>query len=121
MKVGPVNLAGKPLDLGPGRYHTSHFTLPKPQYIVPTNSFDRISNALLGSSPQNLKALDDEASVRLPDMKRPNRGSGIGFFNQGVLTGGMVLLAAVVSSAGGVAYCFYKFAWPLAWTRLNLF
>ena len=121
MKVGPVHPAQKSLDLGPSRYHTFHFTLPKPQYTVPTSTFDRISNVLLESSPQDLKALDDAASARLPDMKRPNRGGGIGFFNQGVVTGGVLLATAVISSAGGVAYCIYKFSWPVAWLRGNIF
>ena len=54
-------------------------------------------------------------------MKRPNKEGGIGFFNQGIVTGGVVLVATVASCAGGLVYCLVNYSWALPWTRLGLF
>ena len=98
---------------------------------------------------QQLKILDHEASAPLPEVKRlekvsqppkwkpapvegglrsdtsytapQQKASGIGFFEQGIMTRGVVLLATVVSCTGGVCYYIVAYAWPLAWPRLRFF
>ncbi|SPO01439.1 uncharacterized protein DNG_04112 [Cephalotrichum gorgonifer] len=117
---GPVSPIGKPTGASGARYRTSDFTLPRPQYITPTETSSRVSNVLLSASPRDLTALDREALAQLPSMKRPDNIGGIGFFNQGILTGGVLLLATVISCSGGVIYCASRW-WSLGGPRLGWF
>jgi len=94
------------------------FTVPKPQYITKPALISRIEALLTGAASQQLHKLDAEATMALPEMKRAERANGIGFFQQGVVTGGIVFLTAIVSATGGLCYCLVKYAWPVAWRTL---
>ncbi|CAI4214086.1 unnamed protein product [Parascedosporium putredinis] len=110
---GPVAPVGKPLDHAEGtRYPTSLFTVPKPRYITKPALISRIESILAGAVSPQLHKLEAEASAPLPDMKRPERQNGIGFFHQGIVTGGILVLSAIISTTGGLAYCGFKYLWP---------
>lgn len=111
--VGPVSPQGKPLDpesFTP--YDADLFTLPKPQYISPLKRPRDLNSILPASTARDLQQLDNEATERLPEPKRLKKGGDVGFFNQGVITGGVIFLATVVTCTGALCYYAVKFTRP---------
>lgn len=80
------------------------FTVPRPKYVVGSGISDRLSKALIDPSPQQLQALDSEVAVELPDMKRPKRVVSLGFFEQGIVTGLVMVLTTAVAGTGVAGY-----------------
>jgi hypothetical protein len=111
--VGPVSPQGKLLDpesFTP--YDADLFTLPKPQYISPLKRPRYLNSILPVSTARELQQLDDEATERLPEPKRLKKGGDVGFFSQGVITGGVIFLATVVTCTGALCYYAVKVARP---------
>lgn len=94
------------------RYDTTLFTLPKPQFVSRPAHARILDSILPASSPRELQRLDDEATARLPEPKRLKKGGDIGFFSQGIVTGGIVVLSTGVTCAGALCYYAVKFARP---------
>ncbi|KAJ9144529.1 aldehyde dehydrogenase family 3 member b1 [Pleurostoma richardsiae] len=101
----PVAPAEKPLDIGSSTpYDLSFFTLPKPQYVLPPRQSQLLDGILLEPTPLLLAQLDDEVRARLPEVKRLKNGRDIGFFDQGVITGGILVISTVVTCASLLVY-----------------
>ncbi|KAL1861355.1 hypothetical protein VTK73DRAFT_7130 [Phialemonium thermophilum] len=88
----------------PSLYNRSLFTLPKPQYTESSARSQTLHGALTGRSPSQVARLEAEAVARLPDVKRLKDKPDIGFFDQGIITGGVLVLSALVSCGGLLAY-----------------
>lgn len=108
-------MAPKDQPLNPAslsRYEDRHFTLPKAQFIDDSaNKHSRIiEEALFQTSAKALAALDAEATATLKETVRPKKGGDIGFFNQGIVTGGVVVLSTVLSGTGFLCYYLFRVA-----------
>lgn len=108
-------MAPKDQPLNPAtlaRYEDRHFTLPKAQFISgSTHPHSRIiEKALSTPSTDILTTLDAEATAKLKDMVRPKKGGDIGFFNQGIVTGGVLVLSTVLSGTGFLCYYLFRAA-----------
>ncbi|KAH6692567.1 Aldehyde/histidinol dehydrogenase [Plectosphaerella plurivora] len=110
---GPVAPKDQPLNPASlGRYEDRHFTLPKAQFIDDlANKHSRIiEEALFQTSAKALAALDAEATATLKETVRPKKGGDIGFFNQGIVTGGVIVLSTVLSGTGFLCYYLFRVA-----------
>ncbi|KAK4916124.1 hypothetical protein LTR66_017039 [Elasticomyces elasticus] len=97
MLIGPALPRNTPLTQT--RYTKSQFEVPRPQLIAPvSNSVDTI---LGGTSKAD--QLWRDAIAPLPSTKqRP--GFKIGFFEQGIITGGLITLGSLVATVSTVGY-----------------
>jgi hypothetical protein len=86
-------------------YNEDLFSRPKGQFVAPSTQDTMLARILQQTSPQQLRALAQEALAKLPVVKRRNQGiTHIGFFNQGVFTGGVLLLSTVLGVTGVCSY-----------------
>ncbi|KXJ85369.1 Aldehyde/histidinol dehydrogenase [Microdochium bolleyi] len=77
-------------------YTTSLFSLPKPQFIT-TSPLTRTVAAIMANPHSTAVVLDPKA---LPAVKRLKNRLALGFFEQGIVTGGVLLLSVVLSCTG---------------------
>ncbi|KAJ4506704.1 hypothetical protein HRR83_007769 [Exophiala dermatitidis] len=86
-------------------YDPALFTLPKPQYVSTWNRTRLLDGVLLEDSGTRVTRLEAElAAARLPEVQRLKNGHDLGFFEQGIVTGGVVVLLTVVTCAGFLVY-----------------
>ncbi|CAG8946442.1 unnamed protein product [Penicillium salamii] len=102
MLVGPA--IPKDTPLSQTRYTKSQFEVPRPQILKPVpNSTDIV----LGNTAKADK-LWREAIAPLPSTKqRP--GFKIGFFEQGIITGGLITLGSLIATASTLGYYTWTF------------
>ncbi|CAK7207216.1 hypothetical protein SEUCBS139899_010025 [Sporothrix eucalyptigena] len=106
---GPVAPAGSPPSPPwTERYSTDLFSVPKPQFVTQTKS-TLLDNILAGGT-RHLKELEKKATVALTPQKRPLKAVQLGFFEQGIVTGGVLLLSSVVTCTGVLCYYAVKHA-----------
>lgn len=105
--VGPIAPVNSPYNLAlSSPYATTLFSIPKPQYIVPTTLSKTIA-AILSNPHSTAVVLDPKA---LPPVKRLKNRLALGFFEQGIVTGGVLLLSAVLSCTGWVGWMAFRAA-----------
>ncbi|KAJ5812636.1 hypothetical protein N7474_008937 [Penicillium riverlandense] len=102
MLIGPALPADKPADTQT-RYSQSHFELSRPQLIVPSANSNAIETILRDSDLTKANALWQEALAPLPSTKQ-RQGFKIGFFEQGIITGGLITLASLVATVSTLGY-----------------
>lgn len=101
--MAPANSAIHPETYLP--YSEEVFSKPKAQFVAVSTQDTLLARVLHQASPQQLSALAQEALAKLPVVKRRNQGiTHIGFFNQGVFTGGVLLLSTVLGVTGMCSY-----------------
>jgi hypothetical protein len=101
--VAPSQNGSKP-STSSRPYDSSLFSLPKPQYVSIPEESRWLNDLLAAPTPTQLKRLEDDATARLPEVKRLKKGRDVGFFDQGILTGGVVILSMLVTCAGALGY-----------------
>ncbi|RAL07223.1 uncharacterized protein BO97DRAFT_464504 [Aspergillus homomorphus CBS 101889] len=98
----PINLAPSPAT----RYSTLSLQVPRPQLVTPTDN-TTLAQTVLNTKNNNWNQVWTESLAPLPAIGQ-RAGKKIGFFEQGIITGGVILLfslAATVSTMG-----FYGFS-----------
>ena len=93
----PQGVHPDPQALGP--YSEALFTLPKIHFTLPSAKDMIVEKALSQGGAEILMSLNQDISSGLPDFKREADRADIGFFNQGVVTGGVIFLSTVVMLA----------------------
>lgn len=63
---------------------------------------------LLGGTARQLQELQTKATAALVPFQRPAKAAYIGFFEQGIITGGLLLLSSVATGTGLLCYYGYK-------------
>ncbi|KAI6767460.1 hypothetical protein HG530_005469 [Fusarium avenaceum] len=105
LSYSPIAPLGHPPQSGTNNiYHSDFFSRPKPKYLTKTAADDKLDKIVGNSSVSQLSALDQEATTKLPEMKRPLKGTQLGFFEQGIVTSLVVILTTVVSGTGLLGY-----------------
>ncbi|RSL71453.1 hypothetical protein CEP54_001316 [Fusarium duplospermum] len=89
-------------------YQQDHFSQPKPKYLT-HSSFSKKLAKFRSASSRELVALDREATTKLPEIVRLKRAGGIGFFNQGIVTGLVLALTTLLSGTGLLGYYAVKY------------
>lgn len=84
--------------------------MAKGQFIEPTKDGQRLAQLFFEASPKGCQILHEEASAALKDMNRVKKGGDIGFFNQGIVTGGIIVLSTAISCTGLLCYYLVKVA-----------
>lgn len=99
--VGPVVAHSHPVDLNT-RYTTEHFEVPRPQVVNRTVN-TTIARALLeGKLVQSDRSLQEILSPLPAIQQRP--GHKIGFFEQGIITGGLITLTSLITIVSAAGY-----------------
>ncbi|OGM42627.1 aldehyde dehydrogenase PutA [Aspergillus bombycis] len=100
--VGPVVVPLSDRVNLPTRYTTEHFQVSRPQVVNRTTN-TAIAKALLeGKSVQSDRTLQEIFSP-LPDIQqRP--GHKIGYFEQGIITGGLITLTSLITIVSAAGY-----------------
>lgn len=100
--VGPAAPANTPVN-PQTRYTIDLFQVPRPQFAVKTTATKLIEASLLSGTPTpEFSHAWTEVLTPLPPTKQ-KAGKRIGFFEQGIITGGIIVgmsFAAVVSTIG---------------------
>ncbi|ERS97071.1 hypothetical protein HMPREF1624_06400 [Sporothrix schenckii ATCC 58251] len=107
--VGPVAPSGH--SLSPpwtGRYTTAHFSLPKPQFIAVPKTRPLVDSILLGGTARQLQELQAKTAAALVPFERPAKAAYVGFFEQGIIVGGLLLLSSVATGTGLLLYFGYR-------------
>lgn len=89
----------------------SLFSVPKPQYISRTveTTASPLDAILLDGNVRLLQDLERKAATSLPKQGRPEKAVDVGFFGQGIITGGVVLLSTVAICTSLVCYYTVKY------------
>ncbi|KAH7016424.1 Aldehyde/histidinol dehydrogenase [Microdochium trichocladiopsis] len=104
---GPIAPSNSPYNLAlSSPYTTTLFSVPKPQHMVPTPLSETIA-AIMSNPHSTAVVLDPKA---LPPVKRLKNRLAPGFFEQGIVTGGLLLLSVVLSCTGWVGYLAFRAA-----------
>lgn len=103
--VGPALPRNTPYNLNT-RYSTSSFQFPRPQLITSTASAHTAHTILENTNTTKADTLWREALSPLPATKQ-RQGFKIGFFEQGIITGGLLTLASLVATVSTLGY----YAW----------
>ncbi|KAK4119839.1 ALDH-like protein [Parathielavia appendiculata] len=106
LPMAPSNTSVDPETYLP--YNEALFSKPRAQFVAASAPDSLLATILRQSSPQQLGLLAREALAKLPAVKRRHQGiTHIGFFNQGVVTGGVLLLSTVLGVTGVCSYYGY--------------
>ncbi len=101
--MAPLNTVVNPESYAP--YGEADFSRHKSQFVTPLGQESLLSRVLQQTSPDHLAILAQGMTAKLPAIKRTKQGiTHIGFFNQGVVTGGVLLLSTVFGVAGVCSY-----------------
>lgn len=85
------------------RYTTSSFQRPRPQMLTPAASAYTTQTILENTNTAKSDTIWREALAPLPATKqRP--GFKIGFFEQGIITGGLLTLSSLVATVSTLGY-----------------
>ncbi|CAG8131677.1 unnamed protein product [Penicillium olsonii] len=102
MLIGPAIPQGSPVTQT--RYTKSQFEIPRPQILTPVPS--SVEKILHNESKAD--QIWREALAPLPSTnQRP--GFKIGFFEQGIITGGLITLGSLVATASTLGYYTWTF------------
>ncbi|RBR26695.1 uncharacterized protein FIESC28_00478 [Fusarium coffeatum] len=83
----PIAPAGSPPQANTNAIYTEDlFSRPKPKYLSKSSTDEKLTKILGTSTAADLRALEVEATKRLPEMKRRLKGTQLGFFEQGIVT-----------------------------------
>ncbi|KAM0435865.1 hypothetical protein ACHAPT_002756 [Fusarium lateritium] len=105
LMYSPIAPEGHPPQLGnDGIYQQSLFSQPRPKYFTSSPASKKLELLMSVPSPHQLAALDQEAMKKLPEIVRLKRAGGIGFFNQGIVTGLVLALTTFLSGTGLLGY-----------------
>ncbi|KAH6965162.1 Aldehyde/histidinol dehydrogenase [Fusarium venenatum] len=85
-------------------YHEDQFSTSKPKYLTKSSTEQKLAKILGTSTAAELRALEVEATKRLPEMKRRLKGTQLGFFEQGIVTSLVFVLTTLVSGTGLLGY-----------------
>ncbi|GKU12663.1 unnamed protein product [Fusarium langsethiae] len=85
-------------------YHEDQFSSSKPKYLTKSRTEQKLAKILGTSTAAELRALELEATKRLPEMKRRLKGTQLGFFEQGIVTSLVFVLTTLVSGTGLLGY-----------------
>ncbi|KAK3904165.1 hypothetical protein C8A05DRAFT_13923 [Staphylotrichum tortipilum] len=103
MPMAPLNGSINPTTYAP--YGEADFTRPKAQFTTLSPAEASLARVLQNASPDQLARLATESTAKLPPVARGTQGiTHIGFFNQGIVTGGILLLSTVFATAGTCVY-----------------
>ncbi|KAF4339635.1 aldehyde dehydrogenase family 3 member B1 [Fusarium beomiforme] len=106
----PLAPAGNPPQSGTNNiYHQDLFSHLKPKYLTKSATDVKIDKVVSAASSKELSALDQEATKRLPEMKRKLKGTKLGFFEQGIVTSLVFILTTAVSGTGILGYYGYRY------------
>ena len=106
--MAPFNTSVDPQTYAP--YNEGVFCRPKGQFVTPAAQENVLAQILQQASPQQLNTLAQQALAKLPAVKRVRRGfEHVGFFNHGVLTGGILLLSTMLGVTGVGSYYAFGF------------
>ncbi|EEU42946.1 uncharacterized protein NECHADRAFT_95375 [Fusarium vanettenii 77-13-4] len=110
LMYSPIAPEGHPPQPNTYRIYQQHlFSNPTPKYITNSSTSEKLAKFMSGSSPHELVALDREATTKLPEIVRLKRAGGIGFFNQGIVTGLVLALTTLLSGTGVLGYYAVKY------------
>ena len=92
------------------------FSVPRPQFIS--------SAPLRFGSASKTSSLEQEGQVSAKEIRKEamkplkptgqGKGEAIGFFEQGIITGGLVLFGVIVPTIGYVSWVLGRKGWDLA-------
>jgi hypothetical protein len=101
--MAPANVSVDPQTQSP--YNQALFCRPKGRFVTPSVQEGVLAQLLEQASPQQLSVLAQQALSKLPAVKRVSQGiTHIGFFQTGILTGGVLLLSTVLGATGVFSY-----------------
>ncbi|KAJ4319255.1 hypothetical protein N0V84_006446 [Fusarium piperis] len=110
LMYSPIATEGHPPQPNNYRiYQEDLFSQPRPKYLTTSSSSKKLAKYMSASAPHELAALDREAMAKLPEVVRLKRAGGIGFFNQGILTGLVLALTTLLSGTGLLGYYAVKY------------
>lgn len=105
--VGPAY----PINTGPStatRYTPARLQVPRPQFVTQTNNSGLVKSILDPSNTTISTNAWREALASLPSTgQRP--GWRIGFFEQGIITGGVITLAMLVAAVSTVGWYTFSY------------
>jgi hypothetical protein len=105
--VGPAY----PINTAPStatRYTPALFQVPRPQFVAETNNSALVKSILDPSDATKSGNAWREALAALPSTgQRPGRR--IGFFEQGMITGGVITLATLVAAVSTVGWYTFSY------------
>ncbi|KAI9930236.1 hypothetical protein ASPWEDRAFT_35534 [Aspergillus wentii DTO 134E9] len=105
MLIGPTSPTNTTPNLET-RYSTSLLQVPRPQIVKETSNAALVRAILETSNSKNGRALWNETIAPLPPT-RQKAGWKIGFFEQGIITGGVIFLTTV-SMLGYYAFTYAR-------------
>jgi hypothetical protein len=85
------------------------FSLTKASFVHPPSDYNMLEKALSLGKPELLEPLTRVPSKMSP-FKRVDARPDIGFFEQGIVTGGVMLLSTIVTVTG--VCCYYWMGLP---------
>jgi hypothetical protein len=91
------------------------FSLNKAHFITPPNDYTLLDKALTLGKAELLEPLTKLASTITP-FKRADSRPDIGFFEQGIVTGGLMFLSTIFTVTG--VACYYWVGVPVFLRRL---
>ncbi|KAJ6015143.1 hypothetical protein N7540_009734 [Penicillium herquei] len=107
MLIGPAIPQNKAYNAST-RYATVQFQLPRPQLITPPAAAVAAQTILSSANTTKSDALWRESIAPLPSTnQRP--GHKIGFFEQGIITGGLITLGSVIATVSTLGYYTWVF------------
>ena len=90
------------------RYSIESLSLPKPQYIKQLPDSGKLDDILARSNYGALNDLQKDVMSGLREMKRPRKAVQLGYFEQGIQTGGILFLGSILSSLGYIGYLVWR-------------
>jgi hypothetical protein len=100
-EVGPMIPLNSPLSLST-RYTPESFGVPRPQVVNRSGNTVLAKSLLEGKVPKSIRSAQEFLSP-LPEIEqRP--GHKIGFFEQGIITGGLITLTSLITIVSAAGY-----------------
>ncbi|KAF5969541.1 aldehyde dehydrogenase family 3 member B1 [Fusarium coicis] len=90
-------------------YHQDLFSRLKPKYLTKSATDNKLDKIVNTTSTRELSVLDQEATKRLPEMKRKLKGTQLGFFEQGIVTSLVFILTTAVTGTSILGYYGYRY------------
>ena len=91
------------------RYSVSSLQVPRPQILSETQSTALVKAILNPANPRKSSTLWREAISPLPPTKQKDAESTIGFFEQGIITGGIITLVSFVATVSILGYYTFTY------------
>lgn len=103
--VGPMAPVNRPVS-SVMRYDPNDFSTARPQFILPPLDSATIADILGGANAAALGKLGTAA--KLPPAKKRPDGTGIGFFEQGILVGASLYFPLLLAGLGAGMFFGYR-------------